>query len=169
MNSRPKKNYLTTAPLRDLLVRLLNTTKKLLSWVDNLCLSLNHDRLIDFLSEIMVITKPTDTVDTEEQRNKRVSLCINSDDNIHDMKLPLGRIQYILKQIETRWNLKAHAILMHNLSLLMFTVAKDSFRTSIYPPKIDLVKEFKEIGFQNDDFHAEMQLSEIVLIMKIKN
>ena len=51
----------------------------------------------------------------------------------------------------------------------MFTVAKDSFRTSIYPPKIDLVKEFKEIGFQNDDFHAEMQLSEIVLIMKIKN
>lgn len=117
----------------------------------------------------MVITKPTDTVDTEEQRNKRVSLCINSDDNIHDMKLPLGRIQYILKQIETRWNLKAHAILLHNLSLLMFTVAKDSFRTSIYPPKIDLVKEFKEIGFQNDDFHAEMQLSEIVLIMKIKN
>lgn len=117
----------------------------------------------------MVITKPTDTVDTEEKRNKRVSLCINSDDNIHDMKLPLGRIQYILKQIETRWNLKAHAILLHNLSLLMFTVAKDSFRTSIYPPKIDLVKEFKEIGFQNDDFHAEMQLSEIVLIMKIKN
>ena len=50
----------------------------------------------------------------------------------------------------------------------MFTVAKDSFRTSIYSPKIDLVKEFKEIGFQNDDFHAEMQLSEIVLIMKIK-
>ena len=65
--------------------------------------------------------------------------------------------------------MKAHAILLHNLSLLMFTVAKDSFRTSIYPPKIDLVKEFKEIGFQNDDFHAEMQLSEIVLIMKIKN
>lgn len=50
----------------------------------------------------------------------------------------------------------------------MFTVAKDSFRTSIYPPKIDLVKEFKEIGFQNDYFHAEMQLSEIVLIMKKK-
>lgn len=117
----------------------------------------------------MVITKPTDTVDTEEQRNKRMSLCIHSDDNIHYMKLPLGRIQYILKQIETRRNLKAHAILLHNLLLLMFTVAKDSFRTSIYPPKIDLVKEFKEIGFQNDDFHAEMQLSEIVLIMKIKN
>ena len=51
----------------------------------------------------------------------------------------------------------------------MFTVAKDSFRTSIYPPKIDLVKEFKEIGLQNDDFHAEMQLSEIVMMMKIKN
>lgn len=139
----PKKNYLTTAPLRDLLVGLLNTTQKLLSWVDNLCLSLNHDRLIDFLSEIMVITKPTDTVDTlEEQRNRRMGLCIHSDDNIHDMKLPLRRIQYILKQIETRWNLKAHAILLHNLSLLMFTVAKDSFRTPIYPPKIDLVKEF---------------------------
>lgn len=75
---------------------LLNTTPKLLRWVDNLCLSLNHDRLIDFLSEIMVITKPTDTVDTlQEQR-------IHSDDNIHEMKLPLGRIQYILKQIETR-------------------------------------------------------------------
>ena len=103
MNSQPKKNYLTTAPLRDLLVGLLNTTKKLLSWVDNLCLSLSHDRLIDFLSEIMIITKPTDTVDTsEEQRNKRMSLCIHSDDNINDMKLPLGRIQYILKQIETR-------------------------------------------------------------------
>lgn len=82
---------------------LLNTTPKLLRWVDNLCLSLNHDRLIDFLSEIMVITKPTDTVDTlQEQRNKRMSLCIHSDDNIHEMKLPLGRIQYILKQIETR-------------------------------------------------------------------
>ena len=68
-----------------------------------MCLSLNHDRLIDFLSEIMVITKPTDTVDTvEEKRNKRMSLCINSEDNIHDMKLPLGRIQYILKQIGTR-------------------------------------------------------------------